>query len=126
MIVLDASVIIAHLDAQDVHHERATELISETEEDLGVSPITLAEVLIGPVRLKRLPAAEAAIQDLQIATVGLTAHSPARLATLRVDTRLRMPDCCVLLAAETARASVATFDTRLADAARELGLTVHS
>jgi predicted nucleic acid-binding protein len=126
VIVLDASVVIAHLDAQDVHHERATALISETKDDLGVSPITLAEVLIGPVRLKRLPAAEAAIQDLQIATVGLTAHSPARLATLRVDTRLRMPDCCVLLAAETARASVATFDTRLADAARELGLTVHS
>jgi predicted nucleic acid-binding protein len=126
VIVLDASVVIAHLDAQDVHHERATALISETKDDLGVSPITLAEVLVGPVRLKRLPAAEAAIHDLHIATVGLTAHSPARLATLRVDTRLRMPDCCVLLAAETARASVATFDTRLADAARELGLTVHS
>lgn len=125
MIVLDASVLIAHLDAQDLHHERATRLIKDAADDrLGISPLTLAEVLVGPARLHRLPAAEVALQDLEIATVELTARAPVRLATLRVNTRLRLPDCCVLLAAETAQAAVATFDSRLAEAARGLGLDV--
>jgi predicted nucleic acid-binding protein len=35
-----------------------------------------------------------------------------------------MPDCCVLLAAETVGGSVATFDERLADAALRRGLRV--
>jgi hypothetical protein len=35
-----------------------------------------------------------------------------------------MPDCCVLLAAETAQGTVAAFDDRLARSARDRGLTV--
>lgn len=125
MIVLDASVLIAHLDSHDLHHERATRLLKDAADDrLGISPLTLAEVLVGPARIHRLPAAEMALQGLEIATVELTARAPVRLATLRVNTRLRLPACCVLLAAETAQAAVATFDSRLADAARGLGLNV--
>jgi hypothetical protein len=47
-----------------------------------------------------------------------------RLAELRVITGLKMPDCCVLLAAENAAASVASFDERLAQAADMRNLPV--
>jgi len=125
VIVLDASVVIAHLDAQDIHHERATQVMVDAgDESLGISPLTLAEVLVGPARLHRLPEAEAALRDLSISTVDLTASAPVRLATLLADTRLPLPDCCVLLAAETAQAAIATFDGHLAEAARDLGLAV--
>jgi len=49
---------------------------------------------------------------------------PAWLAVLRADTNLKLPDCCVLLAAEQTHGAVATFDDRLATAARERGFVV--
>ncbi len=55
MIVLDASVLIAHFDADDAHHRRATGLlVSLVDEEFGASPISLAEVLVGPVRAGQL------------------------------------------------------------------------
>lgn len=125
MIVLDASVLIAHLDAADAHHERATTLLTEAaDEPLGISPLTLAEVLVGPARAGKLPAAESAIDDLEVIAVPFTDNAATRLAELRATTGLRMPDCCVLLAAESTQAQLATFDERLAASAVKLGLTV--
>ncbi len=47
MIVLDANVLIAYLDAEHVHHERAEQLLArEVDEDFGVNLLTLAEVLV--------------------------------------------------------------------------------
>jgi predicted nucleic acid-binding protein len=127
VIVLDASVLIAHLEAGDVHHDRATEmLIDAIDEPLGVSPLTLAEVFVGPARSGLLDLAQIAIRELEIATIALSDDAPTRLAAMRASTRLRLPDCCVLLAAETAQAHVATFDDRLASSAVHLGLTVRS
>lgn len=125
MIVLAASVLIAHLDGADAHHERATRLLIEgAGEALGASPSTIAEILVGPARSGRLDAAQAALAELEVATVGLVDDAPARLATLRATTGLRLPDCCVLLAAETADDEVATFDDRLRRAATDLGMAV--
>jgi predicted nucleic acid-binding protein len=45
-----------------------------------------------------------------------------RLAALRVETRLRLHDCCVLLAAQDADGTVLTFDDRLEREATRLGL----
>lgn len=127
MIVVDAGVLIAHLDASDAHHERATELLlAAVDEQLAASPLTLAEVLVGPARAGRMTAAQAAIDDLQIQAVPFDNDAPGRLATLRAQTKLRLPDCCVLLAADITRAAVATFDLRLADAATQLGLVPFS
>lgn len=44
MIVLDASVLISHL-IEDVHSTRALDII-DTEEELAIHPITLAECLV--------------------------------------------------------------------------------
>lgn len=126
MIVADASVLIAHLDEGDVHHGRATAvLIGLAEEPVGASPLSLAEVLVGPARAGRLEQARAALHQLDVRCVNLQEDAPVQLALLRAATRLKMPDCCVLLAAEQVHGSVATFDDRLAAAARERGLGVH-
>ena len=125
MIVLDASVLIAYLDDTDEHHERAVDLLArEIDQDLGVSTLTLGEVLVGPARTGRLAPVVAAVKGLAMREIPLQAGSSARLARLRVETRLTMPDCCVLLAAESFGAGVASFDERLAAAASTQGLTV--
>lgn len=127
MIVLDASVLIAHLESADAHHDRATQLLLDAaDESLGASPLTLAEVLVGPARVEKLDLAQSALRELDVATVPLDEDAPARLATLRASTRLRLPDCCVLLAAESAKAAIATFNDRLATSATDLGIALRS
>lgn len=127
MIVLDASVLIAHLDSTDAHHGRATQLlIDAADEPFGASPLTLAEVLVGPARAGKVDIAQTAFRHLDVVTVPLVDTAPVRLATMRANTGLRLPDCCVLVAAETAGAALATFDERLAKAATALGFEVHS
>ena len=122
MIVLDASVLIAHLDGADAHHQRATDLLLDAiDERLIASPLTLAEVLVGPARAGQADLAEEALRQLGVEAVPLSADAPRDLAGLRVRTQLRLPDCCVLLAARTAGGYVVTFDDRLHRAAAELG-----
>jgi predicted nucleic acid-binding protein len=124
LIVLDASVLIAYLDGEDEHHGAAETLLgAAVEEDLGANPLTLAEVLVVPARDDRLELTQAALRALEIDELPFPADTAVRLAQLRFRTGLRMPDCCVLLAAEDARASVASFDARLLQAARDRRLS---
>jgi predicted nucleic acid-binding protein len=125
VIVTDASVLIAHLDAEDAHHDRAGSLLeSLAARPLSASRVTLAEVLVGPARAGKLELAMAALAQLGVLGLGLDPDAPARLAGLRAATGLKLPDCCVLLAAEQVNASIATFDERLAGASRRLGMVV--
>ena len=127
MIVLDVNVLIAHLEAGDPQHARAEILLGDlAHEELGASPLTLAEVLVGPARAGRVDRATAVLEELQVHTVALTDDAPLRLALLRAGTNLKLPDCAVLLSAETAGAAVASFDDRLCAAARERGHVVRS
>lgn len=125
MIVLDASVLVAHLSPSDAHHEAATQLLlAATDESLAVHALTLAEVLVGGVKIDK--GAEM-LADLQAIGLGLAVRDddePLRLAELRALTGLRLPDCCVLDAAQTNAAQLATFDRALAAAAGRLGVTV--
>jgi predicted nucleic acid-binding protein len=126
VIVVDASVLIAHLDESDALHGRAVDaLLATADQPLGCNPITLGEVLVGPTRVGRLRDARSAISDLGVVEIPLGDDAAARLATLRAETTLKMPDCCVLLAAEDAEAeAVLTFDDRLARAAERRRLRV--
>jgi predicted nucleic acid-binding protein len=119
VIVVDAGVLIAHLDERDVLHEQAVErLLAAAGEALGASTLTLAEVFVGPARRGRLGDARAAIAALEVEEIPLASGAAGDLATLRAETGLKLPDCCVLLAARDAHASsVLTFDERLAKAA---------
>ena len=123
MIVLDASVLIAYLDADDAHHQRATQLLErEVDEDFALNPLTLAEILVGPMRSGRLERAVEVLRELQVLERPFPPEAALRLAQIRTLTGLRMPDCCVLFTAEEASARVATFDTALTKAAVGLGL----
>jgi predicted nucleic acid-binding protein len=123
VMVLDASVLIAYLDAEDAQHETAASLLArEIDDEFAANPLTLAEVLVGPSRTGRLDAARSALRDLEVGEVPFPSDTAVRLAGLRAETGLRMPDCCVLLAAQDAAARVAAFDERLVRAAEELGL----
>lgn len=125
MIVLDANVLIAYLDADDRHHTAAEALLARAiDSDLGANPLTLAEVLVVPARDGRLGSVLSALHDLEVRELPFPADTPIRLARLRAVTGLRMPDCCVLLAAEEAGAQLASFDDRLAWTAADRGLPV--
>ncbi|HXS34926.1 MAG TPA: type II toxin-antitoxin system VapC family toxin [Solirubrobacterales bacterium] len=125
MIILDASVLIGHLDGNDLHHERARTLLEESgASPLGASPISLAETLVAPARTGQLEAARDALERIGIAELEFRADAPARLARLRADTGRKLPDCCVLLAAQDHEGTVASFDMDLLKAARTLGLAV--
>jgi predicted nucleic acid-binding protein len=118
VIVLDASVVIAFLDADDSSHDAAEALlVREIDDDLGINPLTLAEVLVAPARNGQLDAALAVVRDLDVRTLRFPDDAAVRLARLRAATGLGMPDCCVLLTAEQAAARLATFDDGLAHAA---------
>jgi predicted nucleic acid-binding protein len=125
VIVLDASVLIAFLDGDDNHHDAAEQLLtSATDDDLAVSSLTLAEVLVAPVRDGRLDLVLAALGALEVHELPFPADTAVRLAQLRATTGLKMPDCCVLLAAEDAAACVASFDHRLVQAAETRNVPV--
>jgi predicted nucleic acid-binding protein len=125
VIVLDASVLIGHLDARDPHHKKAKALLEASgAETLGASAITLAETLVAPARAKRLEEAKAALERLGVEELGLGEGEPSRLATLRAETGRKMPDCCLLAAAQRHEGSVASFDGDLHKAACKLGLKV--
>ncbi len=125
MIVLDASVLIAHFYAADAHHERADQLLVDVaDNELSASPLTLAEVLVGPIKTGLLDQAQTALRRLGVRSIGLRDDAHLRLAELRAKTGLRLPDCCVLLAAEQEGAGLATFDDRLGSVAVDRGVVV--
>ena len=125
MIVFDASVLIAYLDGDDDLHRDAESLLADViDDDFGANSLTLAEVLVLPARTGRMEAVLAALRDLDLSELSFPDDSAVGLARLRASTGLKMPDCCVLLAAEDQRATVASFDHRLVQAAEDRGLPV--
>lgn len=123
MITLDASVLIAFLSQDDVHHD-AAKAILETDDRLLAHTITVAEVLVAPAAAGRLEQARRQLSAVLLNEVDRIEGEAAKLARLRAETRLKLPDCCVLLAAESSTSPLATFDRRLAEVARTRGVTV--
>jgi predicted nucleic acid-binding protein len=125
VIVLDASVLIAYLDSDDSHHAAAETLFMEAvDEDIAANPLTLAEVLVAPARQGNLDLAQTALRALEVSELPFPPDTSVRLAQLRASTGLKMPDCCVLLAAEQATATIASFDDRLHQAATDRNLFI--
>lgn len=123
MIVLDASVLIAYLDESDVHHVQALKVLSTTEQ-YRIHTLTLAEVLVRPTREGRAVELIDKITAIGIGELERVPDEARQLADMRVSTALKMPDCCVLMAATAHAGSLASFDERLRDVARSRGLHV--
>lgn len=125
MIVFDASVVIAYLDGHDDLHDAAETLLATAiDDDFGANSLTLAEVMVVPARTGRVEAVQEVLHELELKELPFPPDTAVRLAQLRVSTGLKMPDCCVLLAAEDRHATVATFDDRLVRAAEDRKLAV--
>ncbi|GDY32133.1 type II toxin-antitoxin system VapC family toxin [Gandjariella thermophila] len=127
MIALDATILIAYLDDTDPHHATATALLAEQAgSPFATSALALAETLVRPVvRGAADRVIDILVSQLEITAVPTMGSEAPRLAEIRAHTGLKMPDCCVLLAAERVSASkLATFDERLARVAADRGLAV--
>lgn len=123
MIVLDASVLIAHFESTDPHHADATALLmTHATEPFASSVVTLAEVYVGAARAGQADQLHHLLSRLQVEPLDLPASSARRLGELRAATNLKMPDCCVLYTAEHHEAAIATFDERLGARANDLGI----
>lgn len=125
MIAVDASVLIAHLNPVDPHHRAATELLlAGTPGQMLVHSITLAEVLVGGVRIGQGVSMRGDLFDAGVRVAPHDDDEPLRLAELRVSTGLKLPDCCVLDVALRHRAALATFDNALSSEAAKRGVPV--
>jgi predicted nucleic acid-binding protein len=116
LIVLDASVLIAHLDPGDPVHENATAaLLQHANDDLRLPASAYAESLVDPARKGRLDEAREKIAALGFPVVPLDESMAARAAGLRARGRqLRLPDALVLACGEELGAdAVLTADRHL-------------
>jgi predicted nucleic acid-binding protein len=95
-----------------------------SDEPWGASNVTLAEALVTPARLGHLEEIESVLVGLDVQEVPLGSAAAGQLAEMRAEFGLKMPDCCVLLAAQNNEAPLATFDTELLAAAAKLGIEV--
>ncbi|BBZ62570.1 type II toxin-antitoxin system VapC family toxin [Mycolicibacterium monacense] len=121
MIILDASVLIAHFESTDAHHVESTDLLAaHASEPFGSSVVTLAEIYAAAA--ERADLLGYLLSRLEVVSLDLPAGSARRLGELRATTGLKMPDCCVLYTAEHHAAALATFDAKLAARAAELGV----
>jgi predicted nucleic acid-binding protein len=103
---LDAGVIIAFLDAADVHHEAARSALSaalDNAERLSIAASALAECLVGPARrsTKAVELVRTVIDRLPVSVVHLDEEIAAQAAVLRARHRsLKLPDALVIATAE--------------------------
>jgi predicted nucleic acid-binding protein len=123
VIVLDAGVLIAHLSVDDIRQDAAFEIL-DTEEDLLIHPLTLAEALVHPARMGTELADLAKIDSLGLLRREETVDEAVHIARLRAASSLKLPDCAVLVTAEEFGATLATFDRRLASVAQVRGVAV--
>jgi predicted nucleic acid-binding protein len=115
LVVLDASVVIAFLDPDDVLHDAAVEALTEYQhEELLIPASVYAEILVGPHRrgAEAVAEVEAFLADFAVRIEPLTPAIARSAAKLRSESRsLRLPDALVLATADELDAdSVLTGD----------------
>lgn len=136
-VYLDTSVVVALFVESDAFTACARQYVGMTGDNLIVSDFIVAEFASAMARLTRMERlarehATALFADLDAwisqvgETVGTTAFDVAgATSTLRrLDLNLRTPDAVHIAIASCPGATLATFDARMANAARTLGLHV--
>lgn len=91
---------------------------------LLIHSLNFAEVLIGGVRAGREEEMRTDLHAIGIRVADRPEHEPVRLARLRVETGLKLPDCWALDTALVSQSALATFDDALAKAARRRHIVV--
>ena len=125
--VLDTDVVIGALDDADAHHRRAATLIHRLVDGgvlLMVSVVNYTEALVKPAtEPATFRRAVEAIADMGIDVMPADDAIGREAARLR-HRRLSLGDGFALATALRLRSSLATFDERLRNVARESGLAV--
>lgn len=125
-VVLDAGVLIGHLDSEDALHESSERMLERLLHARFVaSALTVVECLVHPALRGEVARAERVLERLRLERIPVRADDAAALAAVRAGTGLRMPDAVVVHAAELCGAAVATTDRALARGARARGLVTH-
>jgi predicted nucleic acid-binding protein len=116
---VDAGVIIAFLDGDDVHHDSARSTLSSALDDaerLSIAASALAECLVGPARrsTKAVELVRTLIDRLPVSVVHLDEEIATQAAMLRARHRsLKLPDALVIATAEHSSADrLITTDRR--------------
>jgi predicted nucleic acid-binding protein len=114
MTVLDASVVIAFLDADDAHHSAALEAVGRVRgQELVLPASAYAEALVDPWRAgpDAVTVVKRFLAELGVRIEPLTADVAERAARLRSAHRsLRLPDALVLATADALDAIALTAD----------------
>lgn len=118
--VLDAGIIIGVLDAEDLHHQAAVQLLSTATDEgdqIAVPASAYAEALVGPARRGQSArrAVDDFLADLAAEVEPITRQAAARAAELRAThgSRLKLPDALVVAIAMHLKADrILTTDRR--------------
>lgn len=122
--ILDTSVLIALRSPQDPHADRVSALVMDAD-DLVVHPVTLAESLVAPARAGIAAEVRAQLTEgLGIRLWHPDDDEPERIALLRADSRVALPDCYPLAVAERTGLPLATFDEALRRTAQTRSVSV--
>lgn len=125
MIVLDAGVLIAHLDRSDPFHRATSGFLEDNEEfEFAANALTVAESLVHPTVAGQAAEFDATLERLRLLRFDIVADDVRAVAEVRAATRLRMPDALVLFTAERHGAEIATTDQGLGRAAQGRGVAV--
>lgn len=73
-------------------------------------------MFVVPARENRLDDTSSVLDALEVQELPFGDDAAVRFAQVRVGTGLKMPDCCVLLTAETTGGRLTSFDERLINA----------
>jgi len=125
VIALDASVLIAWSGTGDASHQRAVDLIDEHEwDEFATNAVALSELLVRPHRRGRTEGVTALLAALGVSVLPITSNDAPGVAALRAELGLRAPDATVLHTAVSSADALATFDKRLASAAKRVDVSV--
>jgi predicted nucleic acid-binding protein len=110
IVVLDASVAIAFLDAADPHHSGAVAALTRLQgSDMVLPASAYAEMLVGPARRGRaaMDLAREFVIDLALRVEPISADIAERAAVLRAAHRsLKLPDALVIATADALEATI--------------------
>lgn len=125
MITLDTSTLLAILNADDPHARLAQIVLVAYQPPFYAHEVNVAETLVRAIGHETQLSDIKAFYDEFVEIVGSDGFEGAlRIAEIRSASSLKIPDCFPIdVAAETSRV-LATFDQKMATAARGLGLEV--
>ena len=127
---VDAGVIIAFLDGDDIHHDAARSALSDALDNadrLSIAASALAECLVGPARrsMNAVQLVRTVIDRFPVSVVHLDEEIATQAAMLRARHRsLKLPDALIIATAEHSSAHRLITTDRQWPTAKGMKLTV--